>query len=115
MAGSLVFEMCDLPRLAALAAARGILVAADNTWRSALRYRPLLLGADISVMAAIKSLGGHADVMTGTVTTTQAAWVQLQARCDAVGVAVSPGDAYLVLRGMRSFAARLAQHERSAL
>jgi cystathionine beta-lyase len=113
--GSLVYEICDLPRLAALARPRGILIAADNTWGSALQYRPLALGADISIMAATKYLSGHSDVMMGTVTTTEASWKPLQARCDAFGVAVSPDDAYLVLRGIRSLAARLAQHQASAL
>ncbi len=113
--GSLVYEMCDLPRLADIAHARGILVAADNTWGSGFQYRPLALGADISIMAATKYLSGHSDVMMGTVATTQAAWQPLTERCDAFGMTVSPDDAYLVLRGVRSLAARLAMHERNAL
>lgn len=113
--GSLVYEVCDLPRIAALAKSRGILVAADNTWGSGVLYRPLTLGADISVIAATKYLGGHSDVMLGTATTTRAAWTPLHKRCDAFGVSVSPDDAWLVLRGMRSLKARMAMHETSAL
>ncbi len=113
--GSLVYEMCDLPRLAALAHARGALLAADNTWGSGLQYRPLALGADISTMAATKYLGGHSDVMMGTVATTEAAWRPLNERCDAFGMTVSPDDAWLVLRGMRTLSARLQVHERHAL
>jgi cystathionine beta-lyase len=113
--GSLVYEMCDLPHLSSLAKPRSILIAADNTWGSALHYRPLTLGADISIMAATKYLGGHSDVMMGTVTTNEVAWAPLQERCDAFGIAVSPDDAYLVLRGIRSLAPRLAQHQGSAL
>ncbi len=113
--GSLVYEMCDLPAIAALAKPRGILVAADNTWGSGLQYRPLALGADISIIAATKYLGGHSDVMLGTATTTQEAWLPLQKRCDTFGVAVSPDDAWLVLRGMRSLAARLQMHQAHAL
>jgi cystathionine beta-lyase len=113
--GSLAYEMCDLPRLAAIAKPRDILIAADNTWGSGLQYRPLALGADISIIAATKYLSGHSDVMMGTVTTTQQAWAPLQARCDAFGMAVSPDDAYLVLRGIRSLAPRLAQHQANAL
>jgi cystathionine beta-lyase len=92
--GSLVYEMCDLPALAAMAHA---------------------LGADVSVMAATKYLAGHSDVMMGTVATTEAAWEPLAARCDAFGMTVSPDDAWLVLRGMRSLAARLHMHEAHAL
>ena len=112
--GSLVFEMCDLPAIASVARSRGARVAVDNTWGSGLLYRPLTLGADISVMAATKYLGGHSDVMMGTVTTNESAWRQLQDRCNAFGVAVSPDDAWLVLRGMRTLAARMTIHERNA-
>lgn len=113
--GSLVYEMCDLPRLASIAHARGLLLAADNTWGSGCQYRPLALGADISIMAATKYLGGHSDVMMGTVATTKDAWQPLAERSDAFGMTVSPDDAYLVLRGARSLAARLALHEKNAL
>jgi cysteine-S-conjugate beta-lyase len=113
--GSLVYEMCDLPRLAQLAHRRGALVAADNTWGSGIQYRPLALGADISVMAATKYLSGHSDVMMGTVATTRDAWQPLAQRCDAFGMSVSPDDAWLVLRGMRTLPARLQMHERHAL
>ena len=113
--GSLVYEMCDLPRLAAIAHARGALLVADNTWGSGHQYRPLALGADVSVMAATKYLSGHSDVMMGTVATTQAAWQAINERSDAFGMTVSPDDAWLVLRGTRSMAARLAVHESSAL
>jgi cystathionine beta-lyase len=113
--GSLVYEMCDLPQLAATAHAHGLLLAVDNTWGSGFQYRPLALGADISIMAATKYLCGHSDVMMGTVATTRAAWNPLAERCDAFGMTVSPDDAYLVLRGTRTLAARLAMHERGAL
>ncbi|MFL9946237.1 cystathionine beta-lyase [Paraburkholderia agricolaris] len=113
--GSLVYEMCDLPALAEIAHRHGALLVADNTWGSGMQYRPLVLGADVSVMAATKYLGGHSDVMMGTLTTTQDAWQAVATMCDAQGVAVSPDDAYLVLRGTRTLAARLAMHERHAL
>ena len=113
--GSLVYEMCDLPKLAGLAHARGALLAADNTWGSGVQYRPIELGADISTMAATKYLSGHSDVMMGTVATTREAWQPLNERCDAFGMTVSPDDAWLVLRGMRTLSARLQMHERHAL
>ena len=113
--GSLVYEMCDLPRLAETAHARGALLAADNTWGSGCQYRPLALGADISIMAATKYLSGHSDVMMGTVCTTQAAWQPLAERSDAFGMTVSPDDAWLVMRGLRTLSARLQMHERHAL
>ena len=113
--GSLVYELCDLPALADLAHRHGALLVADNTWGSGVQYRPLMLGADVSVMAATKYLSGHSDVMMGTVTTTQDVWQTLSTMADAQGAAVSPDDAYLVLRGTRTLAARLQMHERHAL
>lgn len=90
-------------------------MAADNTWGSGCQYRPLALGADISIMAATKYLSGHSDVMMGTVSTTQDAWQPLAQRSDTFGMTASPDDAWLVLRGMRTLSARLQMHERHAL
>ncbi|MFF7710969.1 cystathionine beta-lyase [Pseudomonas sp. NPDC007930] len=113
--GSSLFELLDLPALAHLCKARGILLAVDNTWGSGYLYRPLALGADISIMALTKYVAGHSDVMMGSVTTTEAAWPALARMADTLGHTVSPDDAWLVLRGARSLAARLAVHERQGL
>lgn len=113
--GSLLYELCDLPAIAALCKPRNILLAVDNTWGSGYLYRPLALGADISIMALTKYLGGHSDVMMGSVSTTQAAWPALGRMSDTFGNAVSADDAYLILRGARTLATRLDVHERQAL
>ena len=113
--GSLLYELCDLPAIAALCKPRNILLAVDNTWGSGYLYRPLALGADISIMALTKYLGGHSDVMMGSVSTTQAAWPALGRMSDTFGNAVSADDAYLILRGARTLASRLGVHERQAL
>ncbi|MGY2401444.1 cystathionine beta-lyase [Pseudomonas sp. SDO5271_S396] len=113
--GSLLYELCDLPAIAALCKPRNILLAVDNTWGSGYLYRPLALGADISIMALTKYLGGHSDVMMGSVCTTEAAWSALGKMSDTFGNAVSADDAYLVLRGARTLATRLDVHERQAV
>jgi cystathionine beta-lyase len=113
--GSLLYELCDLPAIAALCKPRGILLAVDNTWGSGYLYRPLSLGADISIMALTKYVSGHSDVVMGSVCTRQEAWQPLATMSDAFGSAVSPDDAYLVLRGARTLASRLDVHERQAL
>ncbi|OIN53272.1 cystathionine beta-lyase [Pseudomonas costantinii] len=113
--GSLLYELCDLPAIAALCKPRGILLAVDNTWGSGYLYRPLALGADISIMALTKYLGGHSDVMMGSVCTTEAAWPALGKMSDTFGNAVSADDAYLILRGARTLASRLDVHERQAV
>lgn len=113
--GSLLYELCDLPALAALCKPRGILLAVDNTWGSGYLYRPLTLGADISIMALTKYLCGHSDVVMGSVCTREDVWQPLAAMSDTFGSAVSSDDAYLVLRGARTLAPRLEVHERQAL
>lgn len=113
--GSILYELCDMVELASFAKRHALLLIADNTWGSGLQYSPLRLGADVSIIAATKYLGGHADVMMGAVTTTEEAWAPLFTMCDTFGMAVSADDAYLVLRGMRSLSARLAAHEHGAL
>lgn len=113
--GSLLYELCDLPAIAALCKPRGILLAVDNTWGSGVLYRPLTLGADISIMALTKYLSGHSDVLMGSVCTRQEAWPALAAMSDTFGNTVSPDDAYLVLRGARTLMPRLDTHERQAL
>jgi cystathionine beta-lyase len=113
--GSLLYELCDLPAIAALCKPRGILLAVDNTYGSAYQYRPLTLGADISIMALTKYLCGHSDVVMGSVSTTQDVWQPLAVMTDTFGSTVSPDDAYLVLRGARTLAARLDVHQRQGL
>ncbi len=113
--GSLVYEITDLPKVAEMAHRRGLLVVADNTWGSGMLYRPLALGADVSLMAATKYLSGHSDVMLGTITASKDAWTQMTDAADAWGMTVGADDAYLVLRGMRTLAARMDVHEANAL
>ncbi len=112
---SLLYELNDLPAIAALCKPRGILLAVDNTWGSGYQYRPLALGADVSIMALTKYLCGHSDVVMGSVCTTEAAWPALARMSASFGNTVSPDDAYLVLRGARTLAARLEVHQRQGL
>jgi cystathionine beta-lyase len=113
--GSLAYEIADLPALARLAHACGILLAADNTWGAGCLCRPLALGADIAVSAPTKYLSGHSDVVMGAVTTTREAWECINRSSDAHGMTVSPDDAWLILRGARTLAARLPLHAAGAL
>ncbi|MCY1196727.1 Cystathionine beta-lyase [compost metagenome] len=114
--GSLLYEVLDLPALAAVARRHGVLVAADNTWSGGLYYRPLALGAHISIQAATKYLAGHSDVMMGVVTVDGPDLArQIGATFDALGLAVGADDAYLTLRGLRTLDVRLARHHENAL
>jgi cysteine-S-conjugate beta-lyase len=113
---SFLYQVVDLPALAAFAHEHGVLLAADNTWGAGLLYRPLALGADISVQATTKYLGGHSDLMQGAVAAVNPALGRrLRETHEALGLSVSADDAYLALRGIRTLAVRLAQHGRNAL
>ena len=112
--GSLTFEMQDVPLLASVARARGAVSLIDNTWATPLYFRPLEHGADVSIHAATKYIGGHSDLVLGTLTANAGAWPRLRAAIHQLGVTASPDDCWLALRGLRSLAARLAQHRANA-
>ena len=112
--GSLTFEVQDVPLLAQIARRHGAVSVIDNTWATPLYLQPLALGADVSVHAATKYIGGHSDLLIGTVTANQAAWPALRDAIHQFGLITSPDDCWLALRGLRSLAARLARHRENA-
>jgi cystathionine beta-lyase len=75
----------------------------------------MALGVDVSVIAATKYIGGHADVMLGTVTTTEPLYERIRSQVSETGICVSSDDAYLALRGLRTLSVRLERHQRNAL
>ena len=113
--GSQSLEMPDLPAIAAVAHARGALVIDDNTWATPLYHRSLDQGVDISMQAATKYIGGHSDIMFGTISANAGAWPIIAEAIRLLGVCAGPDDVFLALRGMRTLSVRLAQHYRSGL
>jgi cystathionine beta-lyase len=113
--GSLSFEMQDVPAIAAAARARGAVVLMDNTWASPLYFRAFDKGVDLSIQAATKYIGGHSDLMLGTVSANEATWQRLNDTVHWLGLCVGPDDIYLGLRGLRTLGVRLAQHHRAGL
>jgi cystathionine beta-lyase len=113
--GSLSFEIQDVPAIAAVAHARGALVLMDNTWASSLYFQAFDKGVDLSIQAATKYIGGHSDVMLGTVSANGATWERLRDTVHALGLCVGPDDIYLGLRGLRTIGVRLAQHHQAGL
>jgi cystathionine beta-lyase len=87
----------------------------DNTGASALYFRALEKGVDLSVQAGTKYIGGHSDVMLGTVSANKAAWERLRDTVHLHGLCVGPDDMYLGLRGLRTMGVRLAQHHSGGL
>ena len=113
--GSQSFEMADIPAIAGVAHARGALVVDDNTWATPLYHRSLELGVDVSMQAGTKYIGGHFDIMFGTISANATAWPIIAENIRLLGVCAGPDDVYLALRGMRTLSVRLAQHHRSGL
>ena len=113
--GSITFDVQDLPAIAKAAHAHGALVAIDNTWATPYFLPAMQLGADVSIIAATKYIGGHSDVLLGTITTTELLYEQVRAMVAELGYSVSPDDAFLTLRGLRTLGVRLERHQTSAL
>ena len=113
--GSLTMEVQDVPAICAAARQRGVVTLIDNTWATPLLFPALSAGVDISILAATKYIGGHADVMLGSVTAVAEHFQKIQTLAWDLGHAVSPDDAWLGSRGLRTMGVRLKQHEESAL
>lgn len=114
--GTMLFRVADIGEIAAVAHQHGALLAVDNSWATPLLQKPLELGADLVVHSATKYLGGHSDLVAGALVTTSGRAEQIFERAYMLGGAVlAPFDAWLLLRGLRTLPARLAQHEADAL
>ncbi|MEJ2408205.1 MAG: cystathionine beta-lyase [Novosphingobium sp.] len=113
--GSLSMEVCDLPELARIARARGAVSVLDNTWAGPLGFQALKKGIDITLMALTKHVGGHSDLMMGSASAGPELYAKLRERAQQLGTVVSPDDAALALRGLRTLNLRLQQTTDSAL
>ncbi len=113
--GSITMEVQDLPAIAAAAHAHNALVVLDNTWSAGVLFDAFAHGVDITMQALTKYVGGHSDLLLGSITVTDPKlWEQLGATQQVVGMAVSPDDCSLALRGLKSMAVRLHAIETSA-
>jgi cystathionine beta-lyase len=113
--GSLTFEVQDIPAIAKIAHAKGASVLLDNTWATPVFFNAFAHGVDLSVQAATKYVGGHADVMIGTVCANESHEARLVDAYTDLGLYASGDDCYLALRGVRTMPLRLKQHQETAL
>jgi len=110
-----LLKLVDIEAVSRLAHAHQALVVVDNTFMSPYFQRPLSLGADIVVHSATKYLGGHSDVIGGTlVVNREDLFERLAFLQNAVGGVPGPMDAWLVLRGLKTLAVRMREHDRNA-
>jgi len=113
--GSLTMEVCDVPALAAIAREHGAVSLIDNTWASPIGFAALEHGCDISIMSLTKHVGGHSDLMMGSVAAGEELYTQLRIKSQTLGHVVSPDDAALALRGLRTMGLRLERGAASGL
>ncbi|OYY68186.1 MAG: cystathionine beta-lyase [Sphingomonadales bacterium 28-55-16] len=114
--GSMTLEVQDVPAISAACREKGIMTAADNTYATPLRCKPLDLGIDISICAVSKYISGHSDVVMGSIAVNdEAVFRQLKDHSRFMGQGVSADEASLVLRGMETMAIRLDRCEATAL
>lgn len=114
--GSITMEVQDVPAIATAAHTRGVPVALDNTYAAGVLFDAFAAGVDISMQALTKYVGGHSDLLLGTVSAANA---QVTERIGSthrlLGLAASPDDCALAMRGLETLAVRLAHLETSAL
>jgi cysteine-S-conjugate beta-lyase len=113
--GSHTFEMQDIPAIARAAHARGAKVMMDNTWGIHI-FQPFKHGVDVSIQALTKYVGGHSDILLGSVTVnTEADWQIVRGAASLLGQFASPDDVWLALRGLRTMSVRMKHQEKSGI
>ncbi len=113
--GSLTFELQDIPAIAGAIGSRDITVLVDNSWATPLYCKPLSLGADIVIHSGTKMFAGHSDTMIGTASANAKALPGLIKTHRTLGQIASPDDTFLTMRGMRTLAVRMKEHQARAL
>jgi len=113
--GSQTFEVQDVPAIVAVARKHGITTMIDNTYATALLFRPLDFGVDISINAATKYPSGHSDVLIGLVAANETAFPALKSTHGDLGLYLGPDDVFLTLRGLRTMGLRLREQGANAL
>jgi cystathionine gamma-lyase len=111
-----LLTLSDIQGLSEMAHGRGVVVAVDNTFASPYFQNPLALGADIVVHSTTKYMGGHSDVVGGAVVTSDPDFYEaMKFYQNAAGGVPGPFDSWIVLRGLKTLAVRMRQHEENAL
>ena len=114
--GSITMEVQDIPAIVAAAHARNIKVVLDNTWSAGVLFDAFAHGIDITMQAVTKYIGGHSDLLLGSVTVRDdVIYQRLGVAQQMLGLAISPDDCSLALRGLQTLAVRLSAIENSAL
>ena len=112
--GSNTFEFQDLSKIVKIAKNKKIFTAIDNTWATPYFFKPIKLGFDMSIVSATKYYSGHSDVMGGSLAVNKKAFKYVERTNKITGLRLSPDDAYLILRGLRTLDIRIEKHQENA-
>ncbi len=114
--GSITMDVQDVPAIVDAAHARGVSVALDNTYAAGVLFDAFAHGVDVSVQALTKFVGGHSDVLLGSISVADDdAYARVGTAHRVIGMAASPDDCALALRGLQTLGVRLERLERSTL
>ncbi len=111
---SLTFDVIDLEHVARVGKERGIPTATDNSWASPIFQQPVSLGIALSLHSGTKYIGGHSDILLGLAAGNRASVEQVRSTAILLGACLSPEDAFLAVRGLRTLPIRMQRHEESA-
>lgn len=111
-----LMKLCDIKAISEIAREQNIIVVVDNTFMSSYFQKPLLLGADIIVHSTTKYLNGHSDSIGGAIMLSdKEIYNKLKFNQNTIGSILSPFDSFLVLRGIKTLAIRMREHEKNAI
>ena len=113
--GSETMDVQDIPAIAEVTMRRGLRLLVDNSWSGGHYFKALRLGADISLQSGSKYIGGHSDLLMGTISCNAESWRQLSETYGTLGMCAGPDDINLALRGLRTLDVRLARHMSNAI
>ena len=111
-----LLKLCDIRAISEITKKHNLILVVDNTFLSPFFQNPLDLGADIVVHSSTKYIGGHSDVVGGSVMLSdEALYERLKYRQNAIGAVPSPFDCYLTMRGIKTLALRMERHNQNAI
>ncbi|MBO4398345.1 MAG: aminotransferase class I/II-fold pyridoxal phosphate-dependent enzyme, partial [Bacteroidaceae bacterium] len=111
-----LLKIADIRAIAKIAKKHGLILVVDNTFLSPYFQRPLELGADVVVYSTTKYIGGHSDTLGGAIVlNNEEYYKKIAYNQNAIGAVLSPFDSYLTLRGAKTLAVRMEQHQKNAM
>ena len=110
-----LLKICDINTIAGIAKMRGLILVVDNTFLSPYFQNPLGLGADVVIHSSTKYIGGHSDVVGGSIMlSNDELYEKIKYKQNAIGAVLSPFDSYLTMRGIKTLALRMEKHAQNA-